>query len=105
LYLNPRSAFNFQLQKYEKNLKGADHIQKSLKNWEGNSCGLFKVLYQHLPGGTEENCENPIRIVDAVMTIQTGHLLKTSHMTTCSVKISVSLYATGKLLSQATIKT
>jgi hypothetical protein len=28
---------------------------KNLKYFEGSSCGLIKVLSQHLPRGTEEN--------------------------------------------------
>jgi hypothetical protein len=29
------------------------------KDLEGSGCGLIKALYQHLPGGTEENKKNP----------------------------------------------
>jgi len=26
-----------------------------MMNWEGNGCGIFKILFQLLPGGTGEN--------------------------------------------------
>jgi hypothetical protein len=38
---------------------------------EGSSCGLIKVLSQHWPGESEENHENPVRIVGVLVEIQT----------------------------------
>jgi hypothetical protein len=31
---------------------------------EGSRHGIFKVLCHHLPGRTEENHENPVRIAE-----------------------------------------
>jgi hypothetical protein len=37
---------------------------------EGSSPGLIRVLPQHLPGGTEENYENLVRIAGVLIEIR-----------------------------------
>jgi hypothetical protein len=41
---------------------------------EGIDHGLIEVLSWHLPGGTEENYENSVRIADVTSKVQTEQL-------------------------------
>jgi hypothetical protein len=45
--------------------------------WEEAVLVWFKLLFQHLNGGTEENWNSP-RIIDVPAEIQTSHLSKVS---------------------------